>query len=261
MSKRKRLGQHFLKNPHVIRKMINYINPGPEELIIEIGAGKGALTFPLAKRAEKVIAIEKDRKFIPYLKEKGFPNLEIVEADVLKLDFKELIPSDKKVKIVGNLPYSISSPILFKIYNQKELISECYFLLQKEVAERICAFPHTKSFAPLSIIFQIFFLTQIAFYVSRKSFTPQPKVDSAFISLRKREKPLFDINSEEKFINFLKEIFKQRRKTLFNNLKRMKYPENKINEVFNALNLNHLIRAEDLNISQIIEIYNLLEGE
>ena len=260
MSKRKRLGQHFLKNPHVIKKIINYINPEPGELIIEIGAGKGALTFPLAKRAEKVIAIEKDKKFIPLLKEKGFPNLEIIEADVLRLNFKDIIPVNKRVKIVGNLPYSISSPLLFKIYDQKELISECYFLLQKEVAERICASPHTKAFAPLSIIFQIFFSAKIVFYVSRTSFTPQPKVDSAFISLIKREEPLFKINSEEKFFSFLKEIFGQRRKTLLNNLKR-RYSHNEINKIFDSLKLDSLIRAEDLNISQIIEIYNLLEGE
>ncbi len=259
MSKRKRLGQHFLKNPYVIRKMIHYINPQPSEIIIEIGAGKGALTFPLAQRAEKVIAIEKDKKFIPYLKERGFPNLEILEGDILRLDFKDLIPPNKKVKIVGNLPYSISSPILFKIYNQKELIPECYFLLQKEVAERVCALPNTKSFAPISILFQIFFITRIIFYVSRKSFSPSPKVDSAFINLKKREKPLFEIESESKFIYFLKGIFRERRKILINNLKRMKYPDDKINEIFKKLKLDYFVRTEDLDISQIVEMYNILE--
>ncbi|MFQ6082241.1 MAG: 16S rRNA (adenine(1518)-N(6)/adenine(1519)-N(6))-dimethyltransferase RsmA [Candidatus Aminicenantia bacterium] len=260
MNKKKYLGQHFLKNPFVIRKIIYYINPQPSDLIIEIGAGKGAITFPLTQKAGKVIAIEKDKKLIPYLKKRETPNLEIVENDVLKINFNSLIPKNKKVKVVGNLPYSISAPLLFKIYSHKDLISECLFLLQKEVAERICASPHSKQYAPLSVFFQLYFSANIVFYVSGKSFSPPPKVDSAFIILRKRNKPLVQIKDELSFLNFLKGIFSQRRKTLINNLKNLTYSPGIINTAFKKFNLNPYARAEELTIKQFSDLFKWLSS-
>ncbi|MCK4263653.1 MAG: ribosomal RNA small subunit methyltransferase A, partial [Candidatus Aminicenantes bacterium] len=127
-SKRKALGQHFLVDRMVLKKIANTIDPQQEDFIIEIGAGKGALTFFLAKKANKVIAIEKDKSLIPALKRKDFPNLTVLEKDVLKLEFKDFTKREK-VKLVGNLPYSISSPILFKVLAEKDLFSECTFLL------------------------------------------------------------------------------------------------------------------------------------
>lgn len=148
-TKRKALGQHFLKNKTVLNKILRRISPQKKDLIIEIGAGRGVMTFPLAEKAGKVIAIEKDPALIPYLQRRDFPNLTILEKDIMKVEFCELLKHTKNfkenVKLVGNLPYSLSSPLLFKLLEERELFSECIFLLQKEVAQRLCVSPARKS--------------------------------------------------------------------------------------------------------------------
>lgn len=265
MMKRKKiraLGQHFLKNPHVQRKIIQAIAPSKDELIVEIGAGKGALTFQLAEKAGKVIAIEKEKAFVPLLKEKKMPNLEVLEKNVLRVSFTELLQVEKfppeKIKIVGNLPYSISTPLLFKILEEKNSFSECVFLLQKEVAERICGQPHSKNYAPLSILFQLHFEPKILFSVSPRSFSPPPKVESGLISLKKRSQPLFSIDDEFLFYKFLRASFQQRRKTLFNNLKILNLPQDRLKEAFQSCQVEKHSRGEELDISTFIQLYNFL---
>lgn len=256
----KRLGQHFLKNRHVLKKIIQRISPDKDELIIEIGAGRGALTFPLAEKAGKVIAIEKDPSLITFLQRKKVSNLMIIGKDVLKVDFDEMIKKGgnfKEVKIVGNLPYSISSPLLFKLLESKRLFSECLFLLQKEVAERICSQPGRKAYSPLSILFQVHFLTKLHFVVPPHCFSPPPKVYSALISLKKREFPLFQVEKEELFHKFLKEAFKHRRKILLNNLLKINLPLPIINSAYQDLGLERNVRPEQLTIAQYVSLYNL----
>lgn len=261
-SKVKTFGQHFLKNPFVIKKIVHCIAPEKNDLIIEIGAGKGALTFFLAEKSGKLIAVEKDRNLIPFLRKKEYFNLEILEGDILKIDLGELIKREKnsleKVKLVGSLPYSISSPLLFKILAEKELFQKCIFLLQKEVGERICAQPGSKKYAPLSVIFQIYFEAKVHFYVSPKSFSPPPKVESALISLTKREKPLFLIEKKSEFLKFLKGSFRHRRKTLFNNLLRLNYPHSLLKHAFQNFNLENSARAEELPIRQFMDLFIFL---
>jgi len=265
MNKRKikAMGQHFLKNPFILRKIINHISPQKEDFIIEIGAGKGILTFPLAENAGKVIAIEKDKALIPSLRKKSIHNLKILEGDVLKINFTELIKKELdfkgKVKLVGNLPYSISSPVLFKAFQEKEFISECVFLLQKEVAERICAEPGSKKYAPLSILFQNYFSTKLLLVAGPESFKPPPKVKSALVSLKKREKPIFSIKREEDFHGFLKGAFRYRRKTLFNNLTMSGYPTSLIEEAFRKFNFSKTIRAEELSLSRFVELFEFFD--
>lgn len=258
----KALGQHFLKNPFILRKIIRTICPQKNELLVEIGAGKGALTFPLAVKAGKVIAIEKDRSLIPFLQRKNFTNLIIQEADILRVEFKKLLEKEKnykvKVKLVGNLPYSISSPLLFKILGEKELFSECIFLFQKELAERICARPGSKKYAPLSILLQIYFSTKLHFFIPPESFSPPPQVESALISLKRRDKPLFLIEEEDVFKKFLKGAFRHRRKTLFNNLSRLDYPRSFLNEAFQKFNIVNSLRPEQLTISQFVSLFKFL---
>lgn len=261
-TKRRALGQHFLKNHAVLKKIIRSISPHKHDLIIEIGPGKGALTFPLAEKAGKVIAVEKDPALVTFLQEKNIPNLTILEKNILKLDFCELVKKEKNfrgnAKLVGNLPYSLSSPLLFKILEEKELFSECIFLLQKEVAERICGKPWSKTYAPLSILFQIHFLTRLHFIVGPKCFSPVPKVDSALISLKKRAHPLFSIKKEELFRNFLRGAFKHRRKILRKNLEKLNIPLATIDEAYHKYDLERNLRAEQLSISQFISLYNFL---
>lgn len=259
-TKRKALGQHFLKSQSVLKKIIQRISPQEHDLIIEIGAGKGALTFPLAEKAGKVIAVEKDPTFIPTLKKKNIPNLTILEKDILKVNFHELLKREEnfkgKLKLAGNLPYSLSSPLLFKVLDERELIAECVFLLQKEVAERLCGQPGSKAYAPISILFQIYFLTQLHFTVSPECFSPPPKVDSALISLIKRERPLFSLKNEELFQDFLKGAFKHRRKILRNNLEKLDIPLSAIDKAYLKFDIQKTARAEQLPISRFVDLFH-----
>jgi 16S rRNA (adenine1518-N6/adenine1519-N6)-dimethyltransferase len=255
--KRKALGQHYLHNRAILRRIVRVIGPQPEETILEIGAGKGILTFALAERKANIIAVEKDVSLVPHLRKKDFPNLTIIEEDILKVRFKDLLPT-KEAKVVGNLPYSISSPILFKVLAEKDSISSCVFLLQKEFAHRLCAQPGSKKYAPLSIIFQNFFTTRLHFQVSASSFSPPPEVESALVSLKKRPAPLFQIAQQELFLQFLRGTFRHRRKKLSNNLKRLHFPDPLIKSVLQTCGIDKNLRPEDVSLSQFIELFNHL---
>lgn len=260
-TKRKALGQHFLKSRTVLNRIIHCISPQSQDLIIEIGAGKGALTFPLAQKAGRVIAVEKDSHLIPFLKKRRFPNLTILEEDVLRVNFRQLVKKENfrgSVKLVGNLPYSLSSPLLQKVLEEKEIISKCVFLLQKEVAERLSGQPGSKSYAPLSILFQNHFLVVLHLTVGPGCFSPPPKVDSALISLQKRSQPLFSIDNEELFRNFLRGCFKHRRKILRKNLEKLDIPLSAIDKAYQEFSLERNIRPEQLPLSQFVELFRFL---
>jgi len=262
MSRRKALGQHFLTSRSILRKIIAVIGPRPDELIIEIGAGKGALTLPLSDQCAKVIAVEKDKALIPFLLELKPDNVTILEKDVLEISFSDLLAGEKsfrgKTKIVGNLPYSISTPLLFRVLEEKGLFSACVFLLQKEVAARIAAGPGTKKFAPLSIFFQIAFDVRLHFNVAPGSFIPPPRVVSTLISLTKRQQPLYAIRDEQSFRDFLHICFAGRRKTLLNNLKKLPLPIDVGRTALGRLGLPGNIRSERLTIAQFVALYDLL---
>jgi 16S rRNA (adenine1518-N6/adenine1519-N6)-dimethyltransferase len=263
MTKRKALGQHFLASRAVLQKIITVISPQKNELIIEIGAGKGALTAPLAGLSGRVIAIEKDRALIPYLLKLRKDNLTVIEGDVLKIDFDELLAKesrpDENVKLVGNLPYSISTPLLFRILEKKKLVQECVFLLQKEVAERLSARPRSKAYAPISILFQIDYEIHLHFPVSPGSFTPPPRVISALVSLKKRLRPLVLIRDERPFRNFLRLCFASRRKTLLNNLKAYPVALPAIKDVLRRLSLPENARAEQVPIELFAQLFHSLQ--
>lgn len=262
MSKTKALGQHFLSDRAVLRKIIDIIAPRKDELVIEIGAGKGALTFPLAERAGKVIAIEKDPALIPFLQGRGMENLVVLEHDVLRLNLRELVAEEPgflgKVKLAGNLPYSISSPLLFKVLENKDLFSACTFLLQKEVAARLGAQPGSKDYAPLSILLQIHFNVRLCFTLAPGTFRPPPKVQSSLVSLKVRPAPLFAIRDEGPLRDFLRTAFAQRRKTLFNNLKSLSLPPGLLRDSFRDLCLKETVRAEQLSIGQFVALFERL---
>lgn len=259
-NKRKALGQHFLVKRNILKKIINVIDPQPEDLIIEIGAGKGALTFPLAKKGPRVIAIERDHSLVPFLKNQDFPNLTILECDVLQVNFKDLVQK-KKAKIVGNLPYAISSPLLFKVLKDKDLFSACTFLLQKEVAQRLCAYPGTKKYAPLSILFQNYFVTRLHFHVPSSSFRPSPKVESTLVSLKRRLHPCHSLTDQERFHQFLKGTFRSRRKKLLNNLKNLHIPESDIRKALNICGIDEGLRPEQVSLSQFVALFESLLAE
>ncbi|MEW5901715.1 MAG: 16S rRNA (adenine(1518)-N(6)/adenine(1519)-N(6))-dimethyltransferase RsmA, partial [Acidobacteriota bacterium] len=215
MRRTKALGQHFLTNRSILKKIIDVISPQKDELIIEIGGGRGALTFPLAEACAKLITIEKDRILTPFLREAKKGNLVVLEEDVLRVDFRKLLAEEPafrgRIKLVGNLPYVISSPVLFKVLEDRDLFSSCVFMLQKEVAARIIARPGSKAYAPLSILFQRDFEVRLCFTIAPGVFSPPPKVQSALIAMNKRREPLNLVSDEERFRLFLKAAFAQRR--------------------------------------------------
>lgn len=259
-SKRKSLGQHFLRDQNVLKRIIRVIDPHPEDLIIEIGAGRGALTLFLVKKGTRVIAIEKDRTLIPYLKRHAFPNLTVLEKDVLQVDFEDLVQKEQ-AKLVGNIPYSISSPLLSKVMENRDLFSASTFLLQKEFALRLCAQPGTKKYAPLSILFQNIFSIQLHFEVSSSSFSPAPQVNSALVSLIKRPHPQFSISDQEQFQKFLKDAFRSRRKKLVNNLKNISIPVSDIKKSLIRCGIEEAKRPEQVSLSQFVALFNVLQSE
>jgi 16S rRNA (adenine1518-N6/adenine1519-N6)-dimethyltransferase len=253
-SKRKALGQHFLTDRKALHRIAEVIAPTAGDLIIEIGAGKGALTFYLTKTEAKIFAIEKDKTLIPHLKKKEFPNLTVIAEDALRVDFGDLLQG-RKGKIVGNLPYAISTPLMFKVLKERESVTLCVFLLQKEVAHRVCALPGTKKYAPLSILFQNDFEARVHFTVPASSFSPSPRVESALISLRKRPEPLSLIPHREGFVKFLKDAFRSRRKKLSNNLKALEISPSRIKNAYLACGIEEKWRPEQLSLSRFVALY------
>jgi len=262
MSKRKALGQHFLASRSVLRKIIEVISPQKDELIIEIGAGKGALTFPLAEKCAKVIAIEKDPTLVPFLLESKRENVVVLEKDVLRVRFRDVLAEEEEfkgtIKLAGNLPYVISSPLLFKVLEEKSLFSKCVFLLQKEVAERIVARPGSKAYAPLSIFFQMDFETRLHFTVAPGSFTPPPLVQSALISLTRRPDSLYAVKDKDRFQGLVRTAFAQRRKTLLNNLKSLGLSQPLLKEALERTSLRDNVRAEQVSIGQFVRLFEFL---
>ncbi len=256
-SRRHALGQHFLKNPRVLSKIVDSISPKKTDIVIELGAGDGALTRLLAAQAGSVIAIEKDSRLLPALQSLSLKNVVILHQDILKVDFSQTTQG-RSAKIVGNLPYAISTPLLYRLLTAKDICSEGHFLMQKEVAERVCASPGTKKLAPLSLLLQNDFEAGIRFRVAPGSFSPPPKVDSAFVSLIKRKTPLFSIATEPQFQSFLQVCFQQRRKKLTNNLRSLGLTSEICVQALESAAIDPDIRPEKLSLKQFVDLYQEL---
>jgi 16S rRNA (adenine1518-N6/adenine1519-N6)-dimethyltransferase len=258
-SRRHALGQHFLASPAVLRKIVDVISPRREDVLVEIGAGKGILTAALAERAGRVIAIEKDGRLIPGLRKAVPGNVEVVEGDALTFDFRGTLRTAgiPAVRLVGNLPYSISSPILRRVLEERDLFTDCVFLLQKEVAARIPAGPGSKKYAPLSILLQNYFEARIEFTVAPGSFSPPPKVQSALLSLRRRPAPLHAGADDPKYAAFLRSAFSERRKQLRKNLER-RVDAGALAAAFERCGLLPNVRAEQVTPEAFAALFNAL---
>lgn len=260
-SRRHALGQHFLANQGVLRKIVEAIGPRPGDVIVEIGPGKGGLTLALAAGAGRIVAIEKDERLIPVLRETMPPNVEVVHGDILRTDLGEIargagVPA---IRLVGNVPYSISSPLLFRVLDERALLSDCVFLLQKEVAERVTAGPGTKSYAPLGILLRNEFDARVAFTVAPGSFSPPPKVTSALLTLRRRPAPLLPGAADEPFRAFLRAAFAERRKMLWKNLSRRATPA-ALEAAYDRLGLLRSVRAEELSPDALYGLFEKLRA-
>ncbi|MDI6731386.1 MAG: 16S rRNA (adenine(1518)-N(6)/adenine(1519)-N(6))-dimethyltransferase RsmA [Candidatus Margulisbacteria bacterium] len=216
---RKNLGQHFLIDPQVLQRIIQAAEIEKEDLIIEIGSGLGVVTSELAKRAYQVIAVEIDKELVSICKSilKDFKNISFVEKDILKVKLDDLALG-RRYRLVGNLPYYITSPIIEKIFKAKDKPDCAVLMVQKEVAERMVAKPGGKNYGSFSIFCQYYADVSIDSFVSKSSFLPWPEVGSALVVLKPYEEPKFDVQDEKRFFDLVHKAFQQRRKKLRNSL-------------------------------------------
>lgn len=254
---RKRFGQNFLNNPHYIEKMLSAISPGEGESIIEIGPGLGALTAPLLNAGSRLATIEIDRDLAAALQENfsGSSNFSLVNQDALKVDFTTLVAPGTQTRVVGNLPYNISTPLIFHLLKQSSCISEMYFLLQREVVDRLAAAPGSKSYGKLGIMAQYQCDVTPLFDIPPEAFTPQPKVVSSYVKLCPRPYPQ-QAENIELLGKVVSTAFQQRRKTLRNALKTLMMPDQ-----FDSLGIDPSQRPETLSINDYILITNALAAD
>ena len=266
---KKRFGQNFLVDTSIINHIVDSIHPQHDDLLVEIGPGLGAMTKPLLNRLDKINVIELDRDIIPKLikncifsdaanKEKLIVN----ESDVLKFDFQEFYSkqvsvdkngAEKKLRIVGNLPYNISTPVLFLLLKNRKIIQDMHFMLQKEVVDRIVATPGIKNYGRLSVMLQTFCETQALFEVPPYAFQPPPKVNSAILRLQPKTQFEDQITDFTRYENLIRQAFSQRRKTLKNTLKDLCTAQQ-----IEQAGLLPGQRAEELSIADFVNLYQIL---
>ncbi len=219
---KKSLGQHFLHQRSVIDRIIHAFNPRLHETVVEIGPGTGALTFLLAPRVSVLHVIELDQRLASLLRDQAdrHPQLVIHQADALRFDFCQLAPrSDNPIRVIGNLPYNISTPLIFWLLTQSHCIEDMCVMLQREVAQRVRASPGTKDYGRLSVMVQQQCATQRLMTVAPGAFSPPPKVESEVVLLRPYRDTPYPVSSHDEFCNIVRTAFQQRRKTLKNALR------------------------------------------
>jgi len=260
----KSLGQNFLINEEVVNNIVSSSNICKDDLVIEIGPGLGTLTEELLQNAGKVIAIELDERMIKILKERfiAYNNFEIINEDVLKVDLQNLIIAEKQTnnlknaKIVANLPYYITTPIIMKLLEEKLDINSITVMIQKEVAERLIAVPVEKLSGAITYCVYYYADSESIMIVENNSFIPEPDVQSEVIKLNIREKPVIDVKDEKVFFKLIKVSFMQRRKTLINSLVNGGIFKNKdeAKVVFEELGFDLNIRGENLSIQDFANL-------
>jgi len=258
---KKQLGQHFLHDTGIIEKIVRAVDPQPGERLVEIGPGQGAITLPLLKRHGQLTVIEFDRDLIAPLSEAahGVGELTILHRDVLDVDFGKLAIDGSGVgqlRLIGNLPYNISSPILFHALAFAEVIQDMHFMLQKEVVDRMAAVPGSKVYGRLSVMLQAFCTVTPLFKVPPGAFRPPPKVDSAVVRLVPKPAAQIGIDDRPAFADVVRDAFGQRRKTLRNALSKLCGPED-----FAAVGVRPEARAEQLAVEEFIALGNRLAAK
>ena len=255
---RKRFGQNFLTDEDIIERIVRAIAPKEGDNILEIGPGLGAITEPVAERTDKLNVVELDKDLAERLQTHPFigSKLTIYQADALQFDFSQVVRDDKPLKVFGNLPYNISTPLLFHLYEYLDHIENMHFMLQKEVVNRMCAAPNTKAFGRLSVMTQYYCRTVPVTDVPPGSFVPPPKVDSAVIRLIPKDKEERSQVNPKVLNRVCLEAFNQRRKTLRNSLQNLLSAEQML-----SLDIDPGLRAENLTLAQFIKIGQWLEQQ
>jgi 16S rRNA (adenine1518-N6/adenine1519-N6)-dimethyltransferase len=254
---RKRFGQHFLHDRHYIERIVQAFHPAPGQHIVEIGPGLGVLTRELLAHTPQLHAVELDRDLVARLQQDlgATGRLTLHQGDALDFDFRRLAPLGGKLRIIGNLPYNISTPILFHLLDQLDCIDDMLFMLQKEVVERMCAPPGGRDYGRLSVMLQVRCRVEHLFDVPPGAFTPPPKVDSAVVRLTPHAQPPVVIRDPLRFAALVKAAFAQRRKTLRNTLKGMVTADAML-----ALGIDPTRRAETLSLAEFAALADAAES-
>ena len=262
----KSLGQNFLISEQVVNEIVESSKIDKEDLVIEIGPGLGTLTKYLLEKAGKVIGIELDKKMVEILQDrfKLYNNFELYQQDVLKIDLKHLIKKEKentnikKVKIVANLPYYITTPIIMKLLEEKLDLESITVMIQKEVADRLIAIPGEKETGAITYAVYYYAIAEAILEVPKESFIPEPEVTSKVIKLNIRKEPPIEVQDKELMFKIIKSAFMQRRKTLINALNNAKIFQNKEegNQILESLKLDESVRAEKLTLENFADITN-----
>jgi 16S rRNA (adenine1518-N6/adenine1519-N6)-dimethyltransferase len=265
MRAKRSLGQNFLVGSHYPRRIIDSVAPQEGETIVEIGPGQGALTGLLLERGARVIAVELDPDLIPGLSRmfSSLENFRLIQADALKVDYCELIAPDAAARVVANLPYYISTPILQRLIEHRRCLSEMTLMLQREVVERITAPPGGKEYGVLSVLAQFYCEVEKLFDVPPGAFRPAPQVYSSVLRLRARARAAAPVNDEALMVELTKTLFAQRRKTILNNLRAGRdrlglTDESEIGGLLSSCGLESKRRAETLSIEEIARLANAI---
>ncbi len=252
---RKRFGQNFLIDHGIIREIVRAVHPQKDDLIVEIGPGKGAITELLADACNNLTVIELDRDLVPWLKVKfeKHPNFTLFQADALQFDFAQLITGNRPLRIVGNLPYNISTPLIFHLLSYADKVQDMHFMLQKEVVKRMAAKPGESAYGRLGIMVQYYCAVEDLFDVPPTSFDPAPKVDSAIVRLSPYAQLPYVANNVKTLETLVNVAFQQRRKTLRNSLKQLISAEQ-----MESLPVDLSLRPEEISLPEYVAMSNLL---
>ncbi|TAA66681.1 16S rRNA (adenine(1518)-N(6)/adenine(1519)-N(6))-dimethyltransferase RsmA [Streptococcus sp. LQJ-218] len=268
---KKSFGQNFLTDTNILQKIVDTAEIDDQVNVIEIGPGIGALTEFLAERAAEVMAFEIDNRLVPILADtlRDFDNVTVVNEDILKVDLAQHIQNfknpDLPIKVVANLPYYITTPILMHLIESGIPFSEFVVMMQKEVADRISAQPNTKAYGSLSIAVQYYMTAKVAFIVPRTVFVPAPNVDSAILKMVRRPEPAVAVEDESFFFKVSKASFTHRRKTLWNNLTgyfgKTEEVKDKLTKALDQAGLSPSVRGEALSLAEFASLADALKGQ
>jgi len=255
---RKRFGQNFLVDANIIQRIVRAVSPRATDHMVEIGPGQGAITGELLRSCPHLQVVELDRDLIPLLQQKftDYPEFRIHAADALKFDFAQIAPAGGRLRVVGNLPYNISTPLLFHLLGYRGLIDDMHFMLQKEVVDRMAAEPGGKDYGRLSIMCQYYCAVEFLFEVGPGCFRPAPKVDSAIVRLTPHGDLPFPAADTKLLDNLVNTAFQQRRKTLRNALKQW-LPDS---EIWQQVNIDPQQRPENLSVRDYVTLANHLQS-
>ncbi len=262
----KRFGQNFLIDGHVIEKIIKAADITKDDIVLEIGPGIGTLTQYLAEAAKKVYAVEIDKNLIPVLEEtlREYDNVNVINEDILKVDIKKLLGEKNTCKVVANLPYYITTPIIMRLFEEHIPADSITVMVQKEVAQRMQAAPKTKDYGALTLAVRYYAEPYIAANVPPNCFIPRPNVGSAVIRLTKWDKPVVHVEDEALMFKLIRASFNQRRKTLqngINNFPGLSFTKEEVSNALCSMGLDENIRGEALTLEQFAELANILKSK